>query len=151
MLSAPNATSCITSLDGVRAAQAHAARPMKCCKQCVNHLAEAEDYDSHEYIYSINAISSDIALPHARVTVDNIELNMLIDTGASINVIDEEKFTQFHPTLFWGKTKILAYGSTTKIFHLGQFDATHRMLSLRRHAAMHLQLRRPLNPGNDRD
>ena len=49
---------------------------------------------------------------------------MLIDTGASIIVIDEETFAQFHPwpTLFRGK-KFVAYGSTANIPHLGQFEA----------------------------
>ena len=61
-----------------------------------------------------------------KVKLNNVRVKMLIDTGASINIIDEKTFayiTQFKPiSLQRAHTKIFAYGSKQQLPILGKFD-----------------------------
>ena len=56
----------------------------QCREQRVNQLDNTGDCD---HAYFAHAINSNVILPHARVKVENIELDMLIDTGAGVNKI----------------------------------------------------------------
>ena len=83
-------------------------RPPQRREQRVNQLDSHGDSD---YAYVVNAINSNVVLPHARVKVENVELDMLIDTGASVNVVDEATFARFRPNprLTRTKTKLVGY------------------------------------------
>ena len=92
------------------------------CKRChkLNHFAKwcksnrntrPRPVGDSDYAYVVNAINSNVVLPHARVKVENVELDMLIDTGASVNVVDEATFARFRPNprLTRTKTKLVGY------------------------------------------
>ena len=98
-------------------------RPSQRREQRVNQLNSPGDDD---YAYVVNAINSNVVLPHARVKVENVELDILIDTGASVDVVDEATFARFSPKpkLTRTNTRLVGYGSRRHIPHLGQFEAT---------------------------
>jgi hypothetical protein len=61
-----------------------------------------------------------VTLPQARIKINNVNFLFMIDTGASINVIDENAFSRLQNNtkrnsirLKKPKTKVYAYGSTT--------------------------------------
>ena len=69
-----------------------------------------------------------VTLPQPKIKINNVNFPFMIDTGASINVIDENAFSklQSHTVrhkvkLKQPKTKIYAYGSTTPLNALGTF------------------------------
>ena len=66
-------------------------------------------------------------MPSVNVKVSNVKVKMIIDTGASINIIDEKTFAHISKsTPIWLKrtrTKLFAYGSTEQLPVIGQFEA----------------------------
>ena len=83
----------------------------------IEHDSEQSDSsDSENYLFgiqtdSINAVKS--KQPKLIVTVNGLEIQMLVDTGASINSMDESTFKNFkRKTKLNDKTKkAFAYGS----------------------------------------
>ena len=59
------------------------------------------------------------------VKVNNHSMRFLVDSGASINVIDESTLAKFKtkPTLAKASTKIFSYASDTPMTTLGVFHA----------------------------
>ena len=78
-----------------------------------------------EYLYACRTNESS-KMPSVKVKLNNVRVKMLIDTGASINIIDEKTFayiTQFKPiSLQRAHTKLFAYGSKQQLPILGKFD-----------------------------
>ena len=78
-----------------------------------------------EYLYACRTNKSS-KMPSVKVKLNNVRVKMLIDTGASINIIDEKTFayiTQFKPiSLQRAHTKLFAYGSKQQLPILGKFD-----------------------------
>ena len=72
--------------------------------------------------------SKDRKTPKARVKIENITVEMVVDTGASIDIIDEPTFAVLQKstnvTLLQPKTRILTYGAATDLKVLGIFNAT---------------------------
>ena len=66
-------------------------RPPKSREQRVNQL---DSTGACDYAYFINASNYNVVLRHVRVKVENVERNMSIDTGASVNVINEAKLAR---------------------------------------------------------
>ena len=63
--------------------------------------------------------------PHTMVEVDGTKIEVLIDTGSSINVMDEHTFAKLKPKPKLQKTdtNVFAYGSETKLHIVGKFQA----------------------------
>ena len=78
------------------------------------------------YVYTLSDASPEAKLPHTSDKVEKAHLTMMLDTGSSINVIDERTFATLRPTpkLQSVNVKIMAYGSSKSISHLGRFEAT---------------------------
>ena len=66
-------------------------------------------------------------MPSVNVKVSNVKVKMIIDIGASINIIDEKTFAHISKSMpIWLKrtrTKLFAYGSTEQLPVIGQFEA----------------------------
>ena len=69
-------------------------------------------------------------VPETNVEIDGVKMKMMIDTGASTDIIDEiafEKIKQTRATQLEEDTcRIFAYGSQSRLAVLGKFDANIR-------------------------
>ena len=81
------------------------------------------DSDSDEsYLYTVNNPNKNNA--NGKVTIAAVSLTTMVDTGASINVIDEQTFSKFREvTLKPTKTRAFAYNQSEPVNFLGKFDA----------------------------
>ena len=61
--------------------------------------------------------------PHVRVKVLNHSFDMMVDTGASINVIDRGTYSKLQVNLQETNTKAFPYSSETPVKFLGKFQA----------------------------
>ncbi|CAB3985054.1 uncharacterized protein LOC110987377 [Paramuricea clavata] len=97
----------------------------------IRHVTDTQQYPTSddEYLFTV-AISQvgNSTTPKAKVMIANVPLQMLIDSGASINVIDEKayhaitKSPQNNPlSLRHTSTKIYSYGGTSPLPVLGTF------------------------------
>ncbi|CAC5363752.1 unnamed protein product [Mytilus coruscus] len=71
---------------------------------------------------TVNSIKRD--QPRICVKINESNINVLIDTGSSINVIDEDTYNRMKrkPKLIATKTKVFAYGSHQNLDFVGKFD-----------------------------
>ena len=93
--------------------------------------------ESDDHLYSVHCEHNKptempkihrVTLPQAKIKINNVNFPFMIDTGASINVMDENAFSKLQShskhnqvKLRKPKTKIYAYGSTTPLPVLGTF------------------------------
>lgn len=90
------------------------------------HQVSANDSQSEtEYVYSINGVG----LPYTTVHIQDTEVRVLIDSGASINIIDESSFNHLKtkPQLHKSKAHIVAYGAQEAVQCLGTFSCRVRI------------------------
>ena len=80
-----------------------------------------------EYLFSLENHAPYAKMPVTKVKLFNQNVDMVLDTGASTDIIDKATFefiTRRHPvTLQPASTKLFAYGSQTPLKTLGKFDA----------------------------
>ena len=80
-----------------------------------------------EYLFSLENHAPYAKMPVAKVKLFNQNVDMVLDTGASTDIIDKATFefiTRRHPvTLQPASTRLFAYGSHTPLKTLGKFDA----------------------------
>ena len=87
-------------------------------------LSRASDTD--EYFFTMS--SQDQKTPITCVQINNVTVHMVVDTGASIDIVDEptfpllQKSTQINLRL--PKTHVFTYGAATNLTVLGTFNAT---------------------------
>ena len=86
----------------------------------LTHSDSESDYE--EYLYPVQ--SKHQARPHAKITVSGHSFNIMVDTGASLNVIDRSTFSNMSDiTLDHTKTKAFAYKSSQPVHFIGKFQA----------------------------
>ena len=100
----------------------------KCCKtivkssqQSVNEVKKNNDEsDGDVYTFSMKHKSTDKRHP---INIGRKEINMLIDTGSTLNLLDEKTYKSFDtvPLLKQSNTKIFTYHSNTSLEVLGTF------------------------------
>ena len=77
-----------------------------------------------EYVYSAGNDQSKI--PKVTVQINSVDVSMILDTGASTDIIDEDAFSRItqHSTVQLGPTtkRLFAYGSKDRLSTLGQFE-----------------------------
>eukprot|EP00794_Sanderia_malayensis_P020813 gene20813-22856_t len=112
----------------------NSAQPKGSTKHAVRHVlatplaaAQAEPNKSdEEYLFTLS--SSDKHAPKAQLTLNEMPLSMIIDTGASINIIDEHTYKKFQEIkeipLTRGTTRIFDYGAANQLPVLGTFEGT---------------------------
>ena len=60
-----------------------------------NHQSDSDSDES--YLYTVNSANKHNA--NIKVTVNSVSFTTMVDTGASINVIDEQTFSQFQVSI----------------------------------------------------
>ena len=65
-------------------------------------------------------------LPRTTVSINGLTVEILADTGSTINVLDEETFSRLpsKPNLMKSDTKVFGYGSNTHLKLKGKFETT---------------------------
>ncbi|XP_063436697.1 uncharacterized protein LOC134718136 [Mytilus trossulus] len=104
-------------------------------KRKVNTVDNYEHDDAHDsssddgYIFglrenTVNKVQK--GQPKINVKINNSNVDILIDTGSSINVIDESTFENIKckPKLSHADSKVFAYGSDKNLKLMGKFHAT---------------------------
>ena len=101
----------------------------------VNHVEKTNACDTSsdsndDYVFGIqeqeNVNSVKSKQPSLNVTLNGLNVRMLVDTGSSINVLDESTYNIFHvkPKLSKTDTKVFTYDSNTNFPLLGKFIGT---------------------------
>ena len=96
------------------------------------HVVEAADDSSSDdaHVYKLTMCDVTVGVnkidgrPHFVVSVNGHRLDVIADSGAEINIIDEQNYNEMKPKLCHDNTKILPYGSTTPLPVKGIFEAT---------------------------
>ena len=98
------------------------------------HVVEAADDSSSDdaHVYKLTMCDVTVGVnkiderPHFVVSVNGHRLDVIADSGAEINIIDEQHYDEMKPKpkLRNDNTKILPYGSTTSLHVKGIFEAT---------------------------
>ena len=97
--------------------------------RCVSHAVNRNKTRVEKmYIYSTGKERSKI--PTIKVTVNDVELEMFVDTGASTGILDETTFQKINRnneiTLKPSSKRLFAYGASDHLTTIGQFEGTIR-------------------------
>ena len=96
-------------------------RPIQAIKLEESDEASSSD---EEYLYMTDRRTSKV--PTVKVRVNDVEVEMIVDTGASTDILDEVTFQQIHRrnsiVLQPSSKRLFAYGSTDKLQTAGQFN-----------------------------
>jgi len=86
---------------------------------------ESKSDDNSSYVFSVGNVSAS-KQPTTQVDIQGTKIKFIIDSGASVNLIDEKQWSSMRnrPHLKQAKSKIFSYGSKTPMPILGMFDAT---------------------------
>ena len=87
-------------------------------------MQESSSSESDDgYLYAVNSSSS--KCPKVNITVCGYQFKTTLDTGASVNLMDQSTFAKLHNVQL-SKTKIKAfpYDSREPVEFIGKFDAT---------------------------
>lgn len=86
-------------------------------------FSDEQDSLQQKTSQSIKTVSTK---PMLKVTIDNNPINVLIDTGSSINVLDEQTYNNMFkkPKLSKTNTVVQAYGTNNKVTLIGKFQGT---------------------------
>ena len=89
----------------------------------VESSEESSDNESENYLFGISCLNAMTSRPKIRIHVKGHPVNILIDTGSSINVMDEFTYKSIkqQPKLCKSDTKVYAYGANEKVSLLGKF------------------------------
>ena len=87
---------------------------------------ESESSSDDEYAYSTGTSKSKV--PMVVVKVNNVDIEMIVDTGASTDIVDETAFELINHdnsiTLQDSSKRLLAYGSNNQLASRGKFHGT---------------------------
>ena len=84
--------------------------------------SDSSNADSeNDYMYAVDKNTK--SSPHVRVNVLNHSFDMMVDTGASINVIDRGTYSKLQVNLQKTNTKAFPSSSDTPVKFLGKFQA----------------------------
>ena len=97
--------------------------------QSVCTVSQADESSSEdEYLFTLKPKTDQHKAPIANIKVNDVPVTMMVDTGASIDVIDESTYNKMHKVtklpLHRSNTRVFAYGSPTQLPVLGKFEAT---------------------------
>ena len=103
----------------------------RCClstkdnkKKKVHYVEDKEKGSSSDddYVFAVNKQTSS-KQPTTTVTIGKTRVTVLIDSGASVNIMDERTYNTLHPkpTLHKDKTQIFTYASSTTLPIIGAF------------------------------
>ena len=91
-------------------------------------LLENSSSSDDEYLYAMNHKSRTSKVPKVSVKINDVPVEMIIDTGSSTDILDEDTYHQINHrnsiTLQPTTKRLFAYGSKLQLNVLGRFDAT---------------------------
>ena len=98
----------------------------------VHHVAStpasSESSSEDEFIFTLKPTCQHKTTPHVQISVNHTPIKMVIDTGASVDIIDELAFNTLQKNtplaLQRSTTRIFAYGATKQLPVMGKFNAT---------------------------
>ena len=89
-----------------------------------------ESSSDDEYIFTLGHEPGKTRVPETNVEINGVEMKMMIDTGASTDIMDEAAFQKIKQAqlikLTEDRCRIFAYGSQSRLSVLGKFDAIIR-------------------------
>ena len=87
---------------------------------------ETRDNETENYLFGLSSLNAMTSRPKIRIHVNEHPVKILIDTGSSINVMDESTYKSMKqkPKLCKSDTKVYAYGANEKVSLLGKFQTT---------------------------
>ena len=109
----------------------------------VNQVTSDLDSSSDdEYLYVLSRDTHGSKIPRMSVMINEIPVDMIIDTGASIDILDE---TAYHKVNYSGKItlkpstkRLFAYGSKSQLHVIGSFEATGTFRNNRTVSTLHV-------------
>ncbi|CAB4023777.1 Transposon Tf2-9 poly, partial [Paramuricea clavata] len=88
------------------------------------HPATGKSLSDDEYVFELGATGK---MPHATVQIGNFPVDLIVDSGATVNVLDNETFAKIKAnspiTLSKTNLKLFPYGSSTPLSIQGSFTA----------------------------
>lgn len=86
---------------------------------------ESEDSSEDEYTYGINVVGKQNKVPTTQIKINNATCKLLIDTGASVNILDDETYKNIgSPKLTKSNPKLMPYGGNQPLKVRGQCSVT---------------------------
>ena len=81
------------------------------CRNWANQVTHRDTYEEDEYVYTVGRDKQ----PMSQVKIDEKQVEMMVDSGASVDLIDENTFRELYKGKAPEKTKrrIFSYGSPT--------------------------------------
>ena len=104
----------------------------------VRHIEQRENNnfsDDDEYVFTLNDPKNSEQQISVTITVHGTEIPVIIDSGASVDVLDKNTFDRFYNgpkntiKLSGSPVKLFSYGAVTPLPVLGKFDAMVRSSS----------------------
>ena len=104
----------------------HRTQPRRRVNRIEDSPSDTNDEDTYEdnYIFAVHSRSS--KLPHTKIRVNNTYISMMIDSGSTLNIVDENTYNKLfsHVPLRRSRTNVYAYGTKTPLPTKGEFTAT---------------------------
>ena len=89
--------------------------------------ADPDSSSDDEYMYALNMDAPVSKVPTVSVQISGTTVNMIIDTGASIDILDEPTYNKVHQhnniLLTPSLKRLFSYGSSTQLKVLGSFQS----------------------------
>ena len=87
------------------------------------HSEQSDQSDENGYVFSLR--SQYAQQPRTTIDIRGNIVSFVIDTGASVNIIDEKTYNSFPnpPKLSKAKTNIFTYGANTPVSVIGTFES----------------------------
>ena len=112
--------------------QQHSYRPQQRQQPRVNQVTsepvDPESSSDDEYLYILSQDACGSRIPTMSVIINEIPVDMIIDTGASIDILDETAYCKVNYsgkiTLQPSTKRLFAYGSKSQLHVIGSFEAT---------------------------
>jgi hypothetical protein len=81
--------------------------------------------DDDEYLFAVGNDNGSMKQPHTSVNIQGNVISMMIDSGASVNIIDEASHKAFSspPKLALAIASIFTYGASKPVTVLGTFES----------------------------
>ena len=101
-------------------------RPLHNVENSDNGVNGSSESESDDYLFGLSNVNKVTSRPKIKVKLNDNPVCILVDTGSSINVIDESTYQSMKskPKLSKSDTKAYAYGTDAKVSLLGMFQAT---------------------------
>ena len=103
---------------------------------------EPESSSDDEYLYALNQNRTRSSIPQVTVHINKISVDMIVDTGASIDILDEDTYNKVNHdntlTLQPSTKRLFAYGSISQLNVLGCFTTNITVKASKKAVTFHV-------------